>query len=164
MNELIDKIAGTVGGVGDKFIALMPTNYTLIRWSAQVISATRYARVDGPILNAAGDSGAISSSPNIACVITRRGVLANRRSVGSLHLPYPDAETEATTGIVPAGFLSGMQDLCTQMLNNQTLAPSTVVFSPVLYHKTGLNFTDLVAAFPQRTIRVMRRRTVGVGS
>lgn len=164
MEELITKIEGTVGGLGDKFIALMPTNYTLVRHTAQVVSPVRYTKVFGAVVNTAGDSGAICSTANIAAVITRRGDLATRKDVGSLHLVYPDALTEATTGIINAGYLSAMDDLCLQMKATLTLAPSTLVWEPILFHRTGTpNYSKVTYCFAQNTIRVMRRRTVGLG-
>jgi len=164
MAELIGAIVDPAISLHSRLIDVMPSNYTLNRWTAQVIQPVRYAEVKGTVLDTTGASGAIASTANIAAVITRRGVLGNRSNVGSLHLPYPDALTETTTGVISAAFLADLDLLAANMRQTLTLTPSTIVFAPVLYNKGKTpNYTDITASFAQSTIRVMRRRTVGVG-
>lgn len=164
MDDLVDAIVDPDPGLHTRLLDVMPSNYTLNYWTAQIIAPVRVYRFTGDTLDSAGASGSAASTANLASVITRRGAFANRRNQGSLHVPYPDLLTETTPGLISAAFLTDLNLLAANMLLTKTTPVHGCVFKPVLYNPGATPaYSDLVAAFAQDTIRVMRRRTVRVG-
>lgn len=101
---------------------------------------------------------------NSAAVLTRRGDLAGRKYVGSLHVPLP-SEVVAVNGVLPAPYTTALLLLAVQMqyTRDQT-GPITYRMDPVLWNRgSNPNYTIITQTIVQQTVRTMRRRTVGVG-
>jgi len=145
------------------YLALLPSQYVWVETWIQVVSPTRYVKsvfAGG----GAGTSNIDGHWANSAAVITRRGEEANRKNIGSVHICFP-SEAAAVAGKVPAGYKTDMGDFATQMRATQALAGLSVNMVPVLFHKGGTpNYSVIKSTIAQDTVRVMRRRTVGVGS
>ena len=130
---------------------------------AQWITPTRYAYRAAGAGNTVGTMGFDCISPNYSAGITRRGELANRHSISNLHMPaVPD------TG-VQQGLLMPVYEAPLEIFKEKSLEGFTLGFGaellPVAFNRSAPSTSIvLVEGFVQNTARVMRRRTVGVGS
>lgn len=155
----------TANNLVQKFLACMPSEYTLVQEWGQVVFPARFAKqtfTDGNI----GTSGFSNETANQATTIERRGDLANRASVGSLHLVCPTAISVASAGIITdVGYLSALQSFANQMLVTLTGAVTGCTLVPVLFNtrNPGVAARRITQAIPTNEIRVMRRRTVRLG-
>ena len=161
MDELRAKLI-TANNLRDDYLSCCPPQYTLNETWVQFVRPTRYVKkvyVDAQAGTFAGDA----HTANIAAVIERRGVTASRKSVSTLHVPCPTANSAITGGSITAGYATPLADLATQVATQVTTATGYVL-DPVIDNGVGgTNFTAIGLAFPQTTVRVMRRRTVGLG-
>lgn len=131
----------------------------------QVISPIRYV----PTIKVKAQNGDIanptntSDTPNLAAVITRRGVTAARRDVGCIHYPIPQSNTVYVDGELTVAYKVLLTALAGAMQAQQNLASGTQ-FAPVIYHTDGGSIYSYIGAcFWQPYVRVMPRRTVGRG-
>lgn len=156
------------GGLKDDFLGVCPNNYTLDEvWIQKVYDARVMKKVYALAL--AGSHGVDAPTANLAAVITRRGELANRRNVSTLHCPLPDASIVCTDGLITdAGYKTDLGDLAAEIKKDITppapWAGSTfkpVVFQPGPPPGPMTNYIVQTVISPQA--RVMRRRTVGLG-
>lgn len=145
-----------------KFLPCAPPQYTLVERWHQFVAPLRTQKV---IVTSglAGTGATASTTANVANVITRRGDLANKHNVGSLHVPASNANVGYANGLIGAAQQALLQTLATQMLAPVVMAGVGSVL-PILWFKPSiLNATPITSTTVQQTIRVMRRRTVGVG-
>jgi hypothetical protein len=155
-------VAGS--GMESKFCNCCPTSYLLNNIWAQLIFPTRWAKLVFP----RGDSGAFpqdASTANLAAVITRKGIQANKKNIGSLHVPTSNLDPGMTTGLISTGLKTALGILAGAMLTVVT-TPGGTVFAPCLFPPKATTVGQAVflnTAYAQNTVRVMRRRTVGVG-
>jgi len=152
----------TAGGLRDSFVDVAPQNYSLGEIWAQFIEPTRVVKV---IDNTAdgGNWPVDADTANVAAVITRRGDLAGRKHVGSLHVPISTDPTAIIAGSLSAALKVKTDALATDIASVQTLAGIGTA-NPIL--RNGPLTTDVTVinnAFSQTTVRTMRRRTVGRG-
>lgn len=152
-----------VGGLRDRFLDLCPDNYFSVSSIFQKVATIRVAsKTFETVLP--GNYGFTAATANLAGVITRRGEFANRRNVSSLHVPYPDQETGLTGGLVTTNWRTVASALETAMKAPITLAPSATTMQPVIYNRLGSpNNAPIVTTVSNQQLRVMRRRTVGLG-
>jgi len=144
------------------YLNLLPAQYDWYETWIQVISPTRYVK-DVFAGGGAGTSAIDGHWANSAAVLTRRGEEANRKNISTLHICFP-SEAPAVAGKVPAAYKTDMGDFANQVKATQALAALSVNLVPVIYHKTGTpNYSAIKSVLTQDTVRVMRRRTVGVG-
>jgi hypothetical protein len=164
MIRLVSNIGGGGNILETKLLALLPTSYQLVRWTAQKIFPQRFRLVtQGRAVP--GTNVGLCNAPNQAAVITRATPLAGRSMQSSLHIgPLPQDALTQTAGNLTFGYQAILANLAGACLT--PLAGVTPIFSALaaIYHK-GSNpfFTNLSVAFGQLTIRTMRRRTVGLG-
>lgn len=162
--SLADHLAG-VNGVGahvGPFRNALPTNVVLQRVRTQKIAPNRSPYTEATI----GQFGlwpALASTGNLAGVITKRGSLGTRKSVGSLHVgPLPD--DAKINGMISAGYLPVLDNLYDALSAVFTAAVSLVTYQMVIYNRTSIpNWNQIAAHSVQDTVRVMRRRTLRVG-
>ena len=114
-----------------------------------------------------GTNANATDSTNQAASITRGAELSGRRYVGKIQIPGL-AAGNMLAGNVTNAFLSLMSTIGSKMLNTfYDLTDGTTAGVPVLLHRIpGTQIYDNVQLYrtiPQRTARVMRRRTIGVG-
>lgn len=150
------------GNLQAKFLACCPVSYTLTERWIQTVAPLRLVKT----INASGSPGssaAPSTTANLAAVITRKGGVANRHNIGSLHVPYGNADFGMANGIIGGVQKVAMDALAAQMTQVVTVGGLGTV-TPVLWFKPSiLNVAPIIQANTQTTVRVMRRRTVGVG-
>lgn len=151
-------------GLVDTYLAVAPTNYTMAQASAQKILPQRYRRIQTVI----GELGLRGASPvsNVALTIERFGPLANRKNIGSLHIPCSPGN--AANGTWDAGTLdvaTAHADTMSALFEDE----DGNRFRPCLISAwagvpTPLPTPQLVSGHIVHTAsRVVRRRTVGVG-
>lgn len=128
----------------------------------QPIRPSRYRPVK--VIHSLSGSQAGQDVPqNVAQVITRAGVLANKHNLGSIHLPPPQAD-QIVGGSLDVGQVALLNVLASRVL--QVVAPGGggVTLTPVLISRNVvLTPQPLTIAFGQVTARIMRRRTVRLG-
>lgn len=131
--------------------------------SIQMISPSRYAGVgftrntNGNVVNTGMDI------TNVAAVLTRRSVVATRRGVSSLHIPLGVDDTTIDAGVLSATTLTALGVIGNAILNTGNLGDGISV-RPVIYHRGATPLYDYVETFiAQPQVRIMRRRTVGLG-
>jgi hypothetical protein len=100
----------------------------------------------------------------VAAVITKRTAFAGRWAVGSFHLGGLP-QNAYVNGTLEPTFKTSVGLVAAQLLEDITIAIVGGVYEPVIVHpvaahdgSTVLRETDV-----QDTLRVMRRRTVGLG-
>lgn len=100
--------------------------------------------------------------PNTAAVITKRTLTPGRQGLGSLHLSGT-GQSNAVNGEWTS--LTIYQNVATQLIATRTIPAVTMTVEPGLSNPVfpPQFFSRLFDCVPQRTIRVMRRRTVRVG-
>lgn len=147
-----------------KFLDCMPPEYlALSRW-IQVMWPTRVRRktyLSGLPGNYAGKA----NSPNFAVSIERHAETSGRSSVGRVQLLASDTPADITGGtITGAAYAAALDALALKMRSSISTAPSGHILNPVLWAKaTQQTFRYVTGSFKQTTVRVMRRRTVGLG-
>jgi hypothetical protein len=139
--------------------------WQFLRLRTQWIYPTRYT----PLSYSSGAGPGTNVNPalpqNCATTITKRGLLADRHSIGSSHWAgMTTADLDA--GVMTAGRLATMVGIADKMLVtiDTSAVPGSIDVVPIIYNRTtpaaSLNVVDYVV---QSTSRTMRRRTVQVG-
>lgn len=137
---------------------------TTLRIRAQFIHPDRFAYVEQiPTIDVgavAGDSYPV----NTAIAVTRKTDNAGRDQVGTVHLPAIPI-TSITNGAVTAGGLALSNDFLIESLEKITTVTPAAEWFPILYHRASPAVNpSLTGGVVQPTARIMRRRTVGLGS
>lgn len=149
------------GGLVTTYLATTGQNFTVTELWIQDIRPQRYAAFRY-LVNETGELNTSSQTTNVAGVITRRGALANRSAIGSVHIPIPSDSAWIVAGRLTPGMQTQLDLHAASMtaiieVGGLTLQPG------LLNNASGLVSTPVTLAFPQETARVMRRRTVGLG-
>lgn len=127
------------------------------------------------VLFPVGGAAHVPTTANLASVITLRGDIASKRSIGDKHLPGLGGNAIAL-GQVTAGQIAQMEEFGARAIQPVTVGGH--VMEPIIFGRPRPEYTDrhgvvhpaLPASYirvtqwiSQTTARVMRRRTVGVG-
>jgi len=150
------------GAMREKYLACCPGNYTMIANWCQPIDIFRYAKFN-VVTDLAGTSTFAADTPNVAQVILRRGVEAERRAVSKLHVPSPTLDGWIDNGLLTADALLALQALADKLPLELTL-PGGHVVQPII--RNGIlpeQHRVIGDALAMTTVRVMTRRTVGRG-
>jgi hypothetical protein len=155
---------GATNDLVSNYLGCISSDYTLDFTTAQYIAPTRFVRRT----LAAGIAGALASparTPNTAATLTKTTDKSGRRYRGSVHLPgVPD--NRYANGVLDATMLGYLASLAATLISDVTEATGTGVWAPCIWHRHKPVTTDhdaVAAIVAQTTVRVMRRRTVGVG-
>jgi len=154
----------TNGDMIDAYYACCPIEYSIDTLVYQVIRPTRFQRI--VLDNLAGGDSSIyhAYTANLASVLMRRGSLGNRKNVSTLHIPAPSESGWATNGILQSGAIGFVNGLGSFVRQTYTIALGGTKFSPsILNGPLSSDVTPIVDYAAQSTMRVMRRRTVGLG-
>ena len=159
VNELLDGLQVNLGLVA-KMRVILSTQHTQDSIDGQPVFPLRLASVT-QLIDAAGLNGGTPLPQNIAAVVEKRTPVARRFGIGSMHLAGLTVDL-TSKGQFTAGALTQLGDIGTKMVAPVTV--STGSFKPVLWNvKVFARATAITGFKAQRTVRVMRRRTVGVG-
>lgn len=154
------------GGLIEKFAACCPVNWEA--WQIQFQLAKTAARMAAQTrsISVFGTSGAQARVPNVAAVILRRGDLASRDNVSTLHIPLAPDALLTSEGLVTAAFKTIAQDLIIKLddLVSVTGDGNNLEWFPCIPHGPFAASNSPITEFLLKdTTRVMRRRTVGLG-
>jgi len=167
--EAMDLLNQAVGGpsaesITDKMAAIMAENASIVRCQAQRVYPTRdifYRLTVDKVGRAAGDCMA----QNIAGVLTKRAEVAGRGRAGSFHLAGLPQEA-MSVGYIANAFKPRFDELADKLGDPLVADGGQFVYEPGMYSPgsgAGLNWNYIAAVETQTTLRVMRRRTVGLG-
>lgn len=150
------------GGMKDTFLDLMPTQYVLQQIWIQKVDPLRNVAAKYNEANT-GTFAEDASTANLAGVITRRGGLAKRTNLSSLHLMYPNLDAGILSGSVSVAWNTAATAFL-PFLTTSILVGALGTVIPVIRNGPGTTqVSPIESAFVQTTIRVMRRRTLLVG-
>lgn len=152
-----------VDNLSAKMRELRDVTCVLLDTGVQQISPSRFAGV-GYLENEAGNAlNEGASLTQLAAVLTRRSVVATRRGVSSLHLPLANKDTFIDLGVLTADALAKIGQVGNAILNFLDMGDGITV-RPIIYHRGAVPLYDYIETFiVQPQVRIMRRRTVGLG-
>lgn len=128
----------------------------------QLISPTRYVKYTKEI-NLLGQVNSPAMPPNVAVTFTKSTELAKRYGIGSFHLGCLPENINDSGNVDQFTYATPLNAIAAAILAPIT-AGGTIYAVPVLYSpKPPFRTTEVQTVRYQRTMRVMRRRTVGVG-
>lgn len=175
LDKFLNALDTDANSVYQKWRLCVPTNTTIEVMEAQRVQPARSVkRVFVPSNVVPGRGG--SSTANLSAVITKGTDIGARGQTGSLHLPGVADGDQVAAELAPA-LITAMAVLGQTMLLPVTVAATGLTVTPVLYHPPvkadpdhvppiparAYSSTVLTRAVPQSQVRVMRRRTTGVG-
>lgn len=160
MNELLNELQ-TAGDLEDDIAAAMHNTCTLIRWEAQPVYPSRFSKVTRT-MNRAGARGGTALPQNVSAVITKQTDLATRYGRGTWHA-VGLVTTDNDNGKVSFG-LNGVLDQIGQDIAFDRALATLGTMVPVIWVRgVPARATPITSYKVEDTLRIMRRRTVGVG-
>lgn len=159
LQELIE----SPDGVYSDYLDCIPVNVTNLFIRYQRITPVRYAQeVVIPTVRIGNRPAA--QQANIATVVTRQAEQAGRGFVSNLHLPG-GAEGDLDGGYLTEALIALVQIFAEESTRTVNVGAGGGKLVPVAFKRSNPNASpQLVASYVQDTARVMRRRTVRVGS
>lgn len=161
---LLDEIAEGVAAPWMATLASMQSSWLIngpvdMQW----IFPTRYITFTLPNPLNGGTVAEAALPQNVSAVATLRPDLAIRGRVGSFHVAGAPVDQDNGGSWQPA-YQTSLQTLATQLATPIVLPDASTVFNPILLKKSTPAESLLVTSGTyQQTVRVMRRRTVGLG-
>lgn len=145
------------------FMDCMPNNYTLVAARAQAIRPIRYRAVLNTPAGVVGERDATETA-NLAAVLTSQSNRSGRREIGGKHFPTGSA-TDIDAGVLTNDLKAVLTIFRNKWLTQIVTVGGGGVYQPVILHPGTVapQFSDITAVAIQDTVRVMRRRTVGLG-
>lgn len=151
--------------IGEAYLACMPSNYTLSYVQTQALYPTRSAYWREVYGEVGTFDGPAATAPNLAGVITLGTALAGRRQIANKHVG-PLSPDGYNAGLIGATQLAAFETFASY-LRAIIAIPTSCTYTPIVYHRTGdgpaAKFDNVTRSTIQNTVRVMRRRTVGLG-
>lgn len=159
LEEMFEQDAGSVITTYENSLSNEVTfNYA----DAQVIYPTRYSYVRYTITS----NGGVAEKPvnvNVQGSFTKRGPLAGRGYTGRMEIPGLIAAREVN-GLWDGTARAQLADIATAWLQPLTLGTFVAAGKPIIYRRANPAASNpWEKATVQQTVRVARRRTVGVG-
>lgn len=163
------------GGGGDQFqteyLACLPPDYNLQRWTAQKFYPIRFRRYFATI-NVAGTHAGSTETANLAGTITFATVLAGRSQIATKHIgPLAFDATTMGDGSLTLAMQTLLNNLAIKM-EAALLDPSIgLIAKPIIIHRqldadghvVGYSSTDIWTHQVGDTVNVLGRRTVRRG-
>lgn len=165
LNDLIDGIAvDDVTSIIDPMLPLMGPNAEVIYVQAQRVYPARdiYVRRN---INRSGEHADDCDATNVDAVIVKQSEKTGRGRSGVFHLgglantTYALGEMTADSMTLLAGLASSLKVRMAEIIPDTGFDPG--MYNPDLGGVTG--FTKVADCTPRKQLRVIRRRTVGVG-
>jgi hypothetical protein len=164
--DLMDALDSSLSGAGQlitRHVAAMPSNWFFTDVWYQIIRPLRFRKYVKPKAGPGG-SGCEALTANVAASITRVGDVAGRKYVGGVRIPIGTDVECIDGGKVTAAHTVLLVNYASAMKLNVITSGTVGTFIP----QVGLpapadTSADLYDAFPQETVRVNHRRTVGLG-
>jgi hypothetical protein len=160
--ETVDDRLAAADGIYDAIANVSGNDCEFQEVQLQWIHPFRYAYRRFASMPLIGQYDGVSYPPNVSATITKKGEEANRRNIGSVHMPNVPAGSD-DEGLWVAPVLDLLTTLATRLKTPYTLA-TTGTITPVIYNKdVPANSVKVFTTVVQPEVRVQRRRTVGLG-
>jgi len=162
----LDAVLKAPAGLANLMLLLSPTQYSLDNIRYQVIKPVR--QVAYPIqagLNGLNTFDTLAG--NVAFCLTKRGDRAGRKYISTTHVIGTTDPAIMAAGSLTGAAITLAENIASFMKNTISFTAGGIdyVVAPVIYHPSDpLNPTPITSVLVQSTTRVMRRRTVGLGS
>jgi hypothetical protein len=163
LGTAMDTVLSAGLNLQSKYLAIVSPQVTLANTWIQLIYPSR-VRKQIFLKGIAGAAAGTSQTANVAVSVERFGGLANRHNVGRVQIPACDDAGHISNGVISGVlYLADINTFATQMKQSITTLGASVL-EPVLVPRAGGPTFQLISGtIVQSTVRVMRRRTVGVG-
>lgn len=148
----------------DKYFMCVPTEWEpRVMWIQRIRPTRLMKRVFG-YTNVGPVGGFESTTANLAAVVLRRGGLANKKNISTLHVPLATEDAAIVDGEITNEQAVFLAELGVQMKATYITDFSGATFSPsILNGPLASNVTPIIETFVKPEARVMRRRTKGYG-
>lgn len=143
-----------------------PVSYVITEIWYQYCNIAGRFRLTKRAHNLEGQWPVAGSTANLAGVITRRGDLAQRNNQSNLHILAPSDTSAATGGVLTQAYKSALETIKAEIMEVRIINPAAGAVSLVPVIANGplaTQVTPITTVDVQSTMRVMRRRTVGLG-
>lgn len=151
------------GGPHAKYMSCMSQQYNTGRIRLQWILPDRYAYREYLPTNTDGQAPTDVVAPNAAAAINKRSDLAGIHGHGVTHMPAVSIDF-VTAGEINAAGLLAYVDFAEQMKTDMVTIGSGT-YHPIIYNRATPGDVVFITGYAiDNVLRVMRRRTVGVGS
>jgi len=158
---LVDLRTNATDGLLPSIVALQSDEVTYERGEIQKIFPTRYSP-EYLALTETGGQAIPSYPPQVSLCVTKKIELAVKGKVGRVEIAGLPQDS-SSVGIWANSVITAAQVLAVNMLYAPTVT-SGGPFTPVLYNRFAPAGSEtLTNTFVQATVRVLRRRTVGLG-
>lgn len=166
LDVLCDLFAATgTGTYLDAYRGMLGDNVTVNTVRAQVIYPIRSAFEEDVISLAGLSPEGPCTTPNVCAVATFRTALAGRKQISNKHIG-PIAAAGYDLGRLTSQLQTDLGDFV-EKWKLPAVDANNGGYNPGIYHRAGdgpaQKFDPITAGTGQTTVRVMRRRTVGVG-
>lgn len=165
MQGFLDSIQeGEVNDLVTSYLAVCATDYLLTQVRVQVVAPTRIRFYQTPKA-AAGTFAGLTQATNINGTITFQTQKAGRNQISTIHPPAL-AEGTYTSGLLGGAIKTALSALGDKLTEPVALPGLLGVWFPVIWHRkvAGIDRVDGIENYTvSDTVRVMRRRTVGLG-
>lgn len=162
INEIEGQVIGAAG-LFDQWLDCLSEDVIDCFRSYQWVNPVRYAYmsfVDDPLKT--GQVAEPALPPNVSQAVTRRALLAGRRMVSTLKLPGVPA-SQVVNGVLTDAQQGRLSSFGQVSIQQMVLASGNIMV-PIPYSVTGWGEAEvLILQHAQSTVRIMRRRTVGLG-
>jgi len=157
-----DGLFNSVGNVADRYLDCCSEDWLFTDVTYQWIYPTRFTFQRKDPFDVAGHVAEPMMPSNTAVALTKRTFLAGRTQRGTLHMPGVPTTFVLNSRVQPAG-VTAYEALGDSIDNILTLATDEV-FEPLIFHRALPNTSvQIQEVDSQHFVRIMRRRTVGVG-
>jgi hypothetical protein len=147
---------------GLTMLAAQAPEYVLDWVRVQKVNAARERYVQYSVGNP-GTYAGVCTSPNVSAVLLKKSESVSRRGLGTFHLPGLPQEGYVGGYLTPA-YQEKMNAIGATLLNPVTPVNDAVTVQPVIWTPAdGLVYYPITATTLITTLRIMRRRTVGLG-
>lgn len=165
LNTLLDTLeTDAVTGIIEPYQAIVTEAVEFRTLTAQRVYPTRDYYVRVPV-NVFGTYDGTQGTGNIGATISKRSQAAGRGRTGSFHTPALPAEGQ-NNGSLTTIYRGLVEDVASAIRFVQVESGAGTGFVPGMFNPAlggPNNFVPLIGTDVQPTVRVMRRRTVGVG-
>jgi len=162
------------GGFYTKYVDCLPPQLSAISADLQWIDRDRFVKRTFSVA-AAGTFVHTPTTANLSACIELRANIADRRSIGTKHIPGLGGNAVAA-GLLTGGLTAQLEAFVAECCLDVAAAGRTM--RPIVFGRARLGYTDrhgvvhppiptsyreIVSGTVQTTARVLRRRTVGLG-
>lgn len=152
-------------GLWPKWRDCVSNKVTGIRLQYQWTHLNRFAYIEKvPLIGSTGAVGGTAYPVNTAVAITKRTINSGRDQVGTLHMPGVPS-TFVTDGVLTEDAMLAYAALAPEIVEAISTVTPAMEMLPVLFKESSPEVSPrITSAVVKLTARVMRRRTVGLGS